>query len=379
MDIKKHGAAGVLGVLAVVSLAVWGHAQSPQPQSAYPAAPTAGQNKYPHLNVADGYRFVPGWPQKPAETIWKEMSSMARDASGNIWTLNRGEIPIQIYRPDDGALVKMWGQGEFKTPHQLRFDRDGSVWVTDSGNHTVKKFTPDGKLLMTLGVANERGVDSKHFDGPTDLAISPTGDLFISDGYGNNRIVHYDKTGRFVKTWGTVGIGPGQLSLPHGIAMDSKGRLYVVERNNARIQVFDQSGKSLAQWRNIMTPWAITIMPNDEVYVVGSTPMQWWETFDLAAAAAGGQGGKFEMVGIPPKDQIVVRFDTTGRVLHQWSFPKGPEGQAHKPGELLWVHGFAVAPNGDLYLGDVTTGRTAQKFAFIEADARARWTTSRKP
>jgi DNA-binding beta-propeller fold protein YncE len=351
-----------VGILALLVAAVlYGSASAQQPP-----ARAAAQGRYPKINVAAGYKFVPGWPQKPAEAIWKEMSSIAIDQAGNIWTLNRGNIPIQIYRPD-GTLVRMWGQGVFKSPHQIRFDKDGNLWATDNGASTVIKFTPDGKRLMTLGVEGEKGDDNRHFNGPTDLAISPAGDVFVSDGYGNNRIVHYDKNGKFVKSWGKLGSGAGELSLPHGIAMDSKGRLYVIERNNSRVQVFDQTGQSVAQWRNIITPWAITITPNDEVYVVGSTPMQWWET----------EHGPIQMNGVPPKDQIVVKFDTSGRVQQQWAFPKGPEGQPHKPGELLWVHAIAVAANGDLYLGDVSAGRTAQKFARIGPDARTTSTASR--
>jgi peptidylamidoglycolate lyase len=212
---------------------------------------------------------------------------------------------------------------------------------------------------MTLGTRNEAGEDEKHFNQPTDVAITPSGDVFISDGYVNSRIVHYDKAGKFVKAWGKLGTGPGEFSLPHGIAVDSKGRLYVVDRNNARVQVFEQSGRYVTEWRNIITPWAIAITPKDEIFVCGSTPSQWWEVPKTGT----------QMNGVPAKDQIVMKFDTDGHVKQLWAFPKG-EGGTAKPGELNWVHGISVDGKGDLYLGDIR-GKRAQKFARVEAGAPA--------
>jgi hypothetical protein len=137
------------------------------------------------------------------------------------------------------------------------------------------------------------------------------------------------------------------MSLPHAIALDSKGRLYVVERNNARIQVFDQTGQSLARWRSVMVPWGIWITARDEVFVCGSSVMRWGDTQE-------------RLLGVPPKDQIVMQFDTAGRVLGLWTFPLGKAGK-ERPGELNWLHAVAVDSHGDLYLGDVQ-GNRAQKF-----------------
>jgi streptogramin lyase len=336
----------VVGLAATVAVALTGvyaqtgaAGQAPRPE---PAQSTTFPD-YPKIDLAIGYKVDPQWPKKPAEAQWKAMSSMAVDASGNIWTLNRGNIPVEVYRPD-GTLVRSWGQdGLVRNPHQVRFDREGNVWIADNGYHTVTKFTVDGKPLLTIGLKNDPGADDKRMNQPTDLAISPSGEIFVSDGYVNARVVHFDKTGRFVKAWGKLGVAPGEFSIPHGIAMDSKGRLYVVDRNNVRVQVFDQSGKFLDEWRNILTPWAIWITPNDEIYVCGSSPTRW---SDLPPAGT-------QMNAVQARDQIVVRFDTTGRVKQLWSFPMGATGQPTKPGELNWVHGIAVAANGDLYLGDI--------------------------
>ncbi len=331
---RKLRAAGWLLVLMIGSLSL---------------AQQRPQERYPKINLAVGYQLDPGWPQKPAEAAWGAMAGMAIDGDGNIWTFNRGSIPVQVYT-QEGKLVRMWGQNEFKNPHHVKVDREGNVWLTDTQLHTVRRFTPEGKLLLTLGTPGQAGADESHLDQPTDMAITPSGDIFVADGYGNNRIVHFNAQGRFVRTWGKLGTGPGEFSLPHSICLDSKGRLYVADRNNVRLQVFDQSGKFLTQWRNLITPWGIWITPKDEIYVCGSSPMHFTERTFL---------------GLPPKDQLVMKFDTDGKVRELWTFPKGEDGK-EKPGELNWVHAIAVDPSGALYLGDIN-GKRAQRFTRIES------------
>jgi len=215
----------------------------------------------------------------------------------------------------------------------------------------VRKFTPQGKLLLTLGTEGAAGADESHLNMPTDMAIAPSGDVFVSDGYGNNRVVHFDAQGRFVKTWGKLGAGPGEFSCPHAIAIDSKGRLYVADRNNSRVQVFEQSGKFVTEWVNLVVPWGLWVTPKDEIFVCGSSAMRWAE------------GG---MLGVPPKDQVVVKFTTEGRAVELWTFPLGVEGK-ERPGELDWVHGIALDSRGNVYLGDIM-GKRAQKFVRLEPD-----------
>ena len=301
------------------------------------------------IDLAPGYRVDPTWPDKPPEYKWFRMAGIAVDAKDQIWTLNRGNMPVQVYR-QDGKLVKAWGEGLFKLAHQIRIDHEGSVWIANANSHVVQKFTPAGQLLLTLGTPDEPGEDETHMNRPTDMAISPTGDVFVADGYGNNRIVHFDSRGRFVKAWGKHGIHAGELNLPHAIAMDSRGRLYVVERNNVRIQVFDQNGESLARWSNLINPWGICVTPDDHVLVCGSSPMRWTEN---------------SMLGAPPKDQMVIRFDRDGQPLELWTFPLARSSRA-EPGTLHWAHGIDVDSLGNLYLGDVgddaTANFRAQKF-----------------
>ncbi len=304
---------------------------------------------YPRVNLSVGYKVDPTWPAKPKTATWGPMVGVTVDAKDNIYLYTRGTPPVQVYRPD-GKYVRGWGGDVLKSAHFIHIDPKGNIWAPDLDTHTIRKFSPDGKLLMTLGTEGESGCDEKHFWLPTDVAVSPAGDIFVSDGYGNSRVVHFDADGKFVKAWGKLGVAPGEFSIAHAIELDHRGRLYVCDRNNARVQVFDQTGKFLSAWRDLMVPWGIHITPKDEIWVCGSSPMRW--------PKKGGFGG-------PPKDQLVMRFDPTGRVHQMWTFPMCPEDKV-EPGALHTVHGIAVDSKGNLYLGDVN-GKRAQKFVRLPA------------
>lgn len=303
---------------------------------------------YPKINLAIGYTVDPNWPRKPTEFIWQGMPGIAVDRHDLIWTFNRSNVPVQVYRTD-GTFVRAWGQGQVGRAHYMRIDSQGNVWLADIRLHVVRKYTQEGSLLLTLGTPSEPGEDERHLRQPTDVAIAASGDIFVSDGYGNNRIVHFDSQGRFVKTWGKLGVGPGEFSLPHSIAIDSKERLYVADRNNSRVQVFDKDGKFQKEWRNLLVPWGIWITEEDAVYICGSSPMLWNDDPRL---------------GLPPKDQVVMRFTPDGRLVQLWTFSTGADGK-EKPGELNWLHGIALDSHGNLYLGDVR-GNRAQKFVRME-------------
>ena len=307
---------------------------------------------YPRDNVSSGYKVDADWPKGKSSSQWKAVPGIAIDEEGLIWTLNRGGMPVQVYTAD-GEFVKQWGKNYFGSPHQIRFGRDGHVWIADSHMHVVYKFSRDGKKLLTIGIPGEPGDDNRHLKMPTDMVEATSGEIFISDGYRNNRVVVCNAKGEFVRTWGELGTKPGQFSLPHSIASDSKDRIYVADRNNSRVQVFSAQGKFLAQWANLCQPWTIRITAKDEVYVCGASPSQWRKD-DV-------------QMGIPPKDQIVMKFDTTGRVLAWWNFPQGPDeaNSGVKSGELSWVHGLAVDAQGNLYLGDIM-GQRAQRFLLVK-------------
>jgi sugar lactone lactonase YvrE len=310
--------------------------------------------QYPKVNLAIGYEVDPDWPDKPDEIQWRYMTGVAVDSQDRVWTLNSVSPQVQVYSAE-GKLLDSWGDGYFKMPHFIRIDPEGFVWTADFRKHVVMKFSEKGELLLTLGTPDKPGADETHLNGPTDITFAPNGDLFVTDGYGNNRIMHFNAKGEFVKTWGKLGQAPGELSQPHSIAIDSKGRLYVAERNNCRIQIFDQSGKSLAQWRNLVNPWGLWISPKDEVYVCGSAPARWTTRGNL---------------GNPPTDQLLMVFDTTGRALQHWVFPLAKEGELI-PGHLDWIHGMGVDSKGNVYLGDVadnSKSHRVQKFNRLPAE-----------
>ncbi|MDC0937180.1 peptidyl-alpha-hydroxyglycine alpha-amidating lyase family protein, partial [Pirellulales bacterium] len=220
------------------------------------------------------YDVDPKWPQRPdhvSGTGW--VSGLAVDDQDQVWLFRKGPDPVQVYTTD-GTLVRTWGKGMFLQPHHLRIDHQGNVWVADFGLHIVQKFTPEGELLQTIGVRGEAGEDQTHFNMPTDMAIAPNGDIFVTDGYGNRRVVHFDKHGTFIKAWGGSGSAAGQFVLPHAIVLGDDGKLYVADRNSGRIQIFDQDGKFIDQWSQIIMPWGLSIK-GDNLWVCGSSP-HWW-------------------------------------------------------------------------------------------------------
>jgi len=201
--------------------------------------------------------------------------------------------------------------------------------------------------------------------------VLPTGDIFVSDGYGNRRVIHFDKTGKYIHQWGEAGTKPGQFALPHSIVADSHGRLYVADRENARIQVFDTSGRLLAVWANIITPWGLYMSKNEELWVCGSSALRASGPREGAAdprveavRPAKGQPEARETASewevLPPPDQVVMKLSLQGQVLLRVPLVKTPTPPG-KAGELDWVHGLAVDSQGNLYLGDIQ-GQRAQKF-----------------
>jgi 6-bladed beta-propeller len=231
----------------------------------------------------------------------------------------------------DGKLIESWDQHNkmFVRPHRVLqnpYDAEKHVWLIDDGAHAIYKFSNDGKkLVMTVGTPMTPGNDQTHFNRPTDIAWLPDGTFFVSDGYVNTRVVKFDKDGRFLMTWGTKGNGPGQFDLPHSIDIDRNRRVYVADRSNSRIQIFDENGQYLDQWPNIRQPFHIMISADQHLWVVD------------------GMTNKF------------LKYDLNGKLLYSW----GTYGTF--PGAIWGVHQFSVDSAGNLYAAETFGGRT-QKF-----------------
>jgi sugar lactone lactonase YvrE len=185
---------------------------------------------------------------------------------------DRPENPILAF-DTSGKQIKSFGAGLFTNPHGMDVDKGGNVWVTDTAEHIVVKFSPEGKVLLTLGKKDVKGDGEDVFNAPSDVLVAPNGNIFVEDGHGgktNHRIVKFSPDGKFIMAWGTEGSGPGQLSTDlHSLAMDSQGRLFVADRGNARIQIFDQNGKFMEEWHQFGEPSGLAIV-NDILYVTDS-------------------------------------------------------------------------------------------------------------
>ncbi|MGQ9913930.1 MAG: peptidyl-alpha-hydroxyglycine alpha-amidating lyase family protein [Thermogutta sp.] len=344
------------GLLLVVALAVfsaWGLSAAAEDATADAETRQTGiTHHYPRVNLSTWYEVDPAWPKRSADIAWGQMPAVTVDSQDRVWVYTRAIPPVQVYDAVTGNLLFTWGREVFgdyldtMTAHGLRIDRNGHVWLVDLGNHIVLEVSPEGKILKVLGTPGKPGCDEKHFDKPTDLVVTPEGEVFVADGYGNSRVVHFDASGRYVKEWGALGVQPGEFSLVHAIVQDSTGRLYVADRNNARIQVFNTEGKLLDVWQDLVVPWGMCMLPGDQLWVCGCSPMPWRDTD--------------EVLSCPPKDQLFMRFDTTGKVRQLWTVPKGQDG-AEQPGELNWVHGIAVDSRGNIFAGDII-GSRVQKF-----------------
>jgi streptogramin lyase len=239
-----------------------------------------------HAQLPNPYRAVENWAKLPDGRKWGSTSAVDIDRDGNIWVAERcgantcaGSNLAPIVKLDpSGRPLKSFGAGLFVFPHGFHIDKDGNVWVTDAQGkdgkgHQVFKFSPDGKVLLTLGKAGVAGNGPDTFNQPSDVVVAANGDIFVADGHGtdsNARIVKFSPDGKFIKTWGKKGFGPGEFDTPHAIALDSRGRLFVGDRNNNRIQIFDQDGKFLEEWAQFSRPSGVFIDGNDFIYVADS-------------------------------------------------------------------------------------------------------------
>ena len=237
------------------------------------------------------YKTVENYFQLPEGRTWGSSSAVDIAPDGkSVWIAERcgantcagKAVPPILHYAADGKLIAAFGENMFVFPHGMFVDKAGNVWVTDGQGrngkgHQVIKFSPTGTVLMALGKAGVAGDGPDEFNQPSDVVVAPNGDIFVADGHGaksNARIVKFDKTGKFLKTWGKLGSGPGEFNAPHTLAFDSSSRLFVGDRANNRIQIFDQDGKFLEEWKQFGRPSGIYIDAKDIMYVTDSESIE---------------------------------------------------------------------------------------------------------
>ena len=296
-------------------------------------------------NRSDAYTVDNNWPALPDGLSLGQAAGVEVDAHGHVFVFHRGsnspgsttrmkEDAVVILDSNTGQLVDSWGAGKFVIPHGIEIDSEGYIWLADVGLHQVFKFSHDGELLLTLGEAGVSGNDAEHFNMPTDIAVLSDGTFYVTDGYGNNRVMVFSAAGVLKDIWGNErGSTLGKFNLPHSIESDDKDRLYVADRSNQRIQVFSRNGEFIEQWRNPDwgTPYAIKIL-NDQIFIV--------------------DGG--DLPG-PVNRSRVYWVDNQGTIKDGF----GRLGRYN--GEFFVAHDIATDGNGFLYVVDVF-GKRVQRF-----------------
>ena len=268
-----------------------------------------------------------GFIDIPSQVKVDSVSAVEVDSKGRIYVLHRGEPPLLQF-DKNGRYLKGWGEGTFKVAHGLRIDRDDNIWTTDNALHVIRKFSPEGKLLLTLGEEGKPGNGDKHFRSPDDLVFNSAGEMYIADA-GNGRVVQLKKDGTWIREWGRKGgkeqpHGPGEFAAAHGIAIDRAGRVFVADRGNKRIQVFAPDGKFVAEWSGFGNPFGALVV------------------------------GKELLVSDGDANTISHLSLTDGKMVKQW-------GNA----ELLKLpHLMAIAADKSLYVAEVN-GKRIQRFVPV--------------
>lgn len=295
------------------------------------------------------YGVVHGWPVMPEGYMLGQATGVGVDSHGHVFVFHRaGRVwsdpfpeafiafpTVVMFDGPTGRQLASWGADRFVMPHGLTVDRDDNIWLTDVGLHQVFKFSHDGALRLTLGTAREPGDDPTHFNLPTDVAVRPDGDFYVSDGYANTRVARFGPGGVLRSQWGVKGAAAGQFDLPHGIALDAGGRVYVADRSNARVQVFDGEGRFLSEWKgdDLGRPYAIAIGPDGHAFVI--------------------DGG--DQPPAMPDRSRALRLTLDGSIESAFGRFGAYDGQ------FVLGHDIAVSPDGAVYVVDAW-GMRVQKF-----------------
>jgi DNA-binding beta-propeller fold protein YncE len=281
------------------------------------------------------YRVAENWAHLPDGWSFKEVASVGVDRHDNLYVFSRGEHPMTVF-DRDGNFLRAWGDGLFKRPHGIHMGPDDTIYCTDEGDQTVRKCTLEGKVLLEIGIPGKAApyMSGEPFNRCTHTALSPQGDIYVSDGYGNARVHKYTPDGRLVTSWGGPGTDRGQFNLPHNITCDGDGWVYVADRENHRVQVFDGNGKYETQWNNLHRPSALYMPP-------GKCPICYI-----------GECGPVMNVNrkAPNLGPRVTVVDNKGNQLARLGALHGGD----QPGQFISPHGIAVDSRGDIYVGEVS-------------------------
>lgn len=272
------------------------------------------------------HKLVKDWPQLPKGWNFGECSGVAEDKNDHVWVFNRGKHPLMQF-DKQGRMLQSWDEVQIVSSHGVRVDPGGNIWLVDVKGHRVLTLNPGGRIIQVIG-RSPGGNDSKDsFNEPTAVAFTPDGSVYVADGYVNSRVVKFNKEGEYLLHWGRKGVGDGEFNLVHDVAVDSKGRVYVADRTNARIQVFDANGKFLTKWTDLGAPWGLTYVEREN-----------------ALYMCDGLNNR------------VLKLNLEGQVLGVL----GSYGRS--PGKFDFAHNIAVDSEGSIYVAEIKNWRV-QKFA----------------
>lgn len=281
------------------------------------------------------FSVIEGWGHLPDGWTYREVAGVAVDKQDRAFVFNRGEHPVIVF-DRDGKFLRSWGEGVIRRAHGITIDADDMVWLTDDLHHTVRKFTPDGKLLLTIGDPDQPAElqGGKPFNRPTHVAICPkSGYLFVSDGYGNSRVHKYAPDAAYVMSWGEPGTDPGQFNLPHNLVTDRDGMVYVADRENHRVQIFDGQGRYQGQWNNLHRPCGLFADRPGGLFFVGEL--------------GSGMPVTEKTPNLGPRVSVL---DDKGQRVARF----GGQFASETPGEFIAPHGLVVDSRGDVYVGEVS-------------------------
>jgi DNA-binding beta-propeller fold protein YncE len=287
---------------------------------------------------------VQNWARLPDGWALTDVASVGVDSKDNLYAFNRGAHPMMVF-DRDGNFLRSFGEGLFKRAHGLHIDADDNLYCTDDGDHTVRKCTPEGKVLLTIGLPGEPKpfMSGEPFNRCTHTALSPSGEIYVSDGYGNARVHKYTPDGRLIMSWGEPGSDPGQFNIVHNIASDADGLVYVADRENHRVQVFDGKGRYQSQWNNLHRPCALCACgAKRTTFIIGEL----------------GPGLPVNL-NVPNLGPRLTLVDSTGKRIARLG---GENGPGLETGKFLAPHGLAIDSRGDIYVGEVGVTNWSSSF-----------------